>query len=283
MKKLFFIILLSMVHNFSFAENVKVMTYNIRFDATQDYEIKSGWNERKERLVQFLNYHNPKIIGLQEALIHQIDYIMNNLKHYNYVGNGRDDGKTGGEYSPILYDTTQFKLEENGMFWLSETPNKPSKDWDAALNRIVTYAKFKNKYTNNAFYVFNTHFDHKGAIARAKSAEIITYKISEIAGSYPVILMGDFNCVPESEPYRIIKNKLNDSYITSENKPYGPNGTSSGFEVCSEKELFRIDYVFTSSHIKVINHSILTDSVNKLYHSDHLAVTVDILFINSQE
>lgn len=284
MKKLFLIILfMFLTIEFAEADIIKIMSYNIRYPAPEDYESGNGWNDRKERLVQFLKYHNPKIIGMQEAVFDQITYINNQLRDYTYVGAGRDDGKEKGEFTPIMFDTTIYSALESNTYWLSETPDKPSKGWDAALNRVITYVRLKNKYDNTSFFVFNTHFDHKGLKARDKSAELVIELIDKIAGNSEVILLGDFNTLPDSQPYNTLKEHLTDAYLVSINQPYGPAGTSSGFKVCSDKELNRIDFIFTSRNISVINYSILTDFYYSNYHSDHLPVTCEILISKRKE
>jgi endonuclease/exonuclease/phosphatase family metal-dependent hydrolase len=228
---LLFVLIIFSFQNLS-SSPFKVMSYNIRYAAPEDYNSSDGWNDRKERLVQFYKYHNPQIIGMQEVTWMQLEYIKNNMPEYESYGVGREDGKKGGEFVPVFYNSKRFELIDGGSFWLSETPEKPSIGWDAALKRIVTYVFLKDKITDNKFYFFNTHFDHKGESARLNSGKLLTEKINSIAGEYPVILTGDFNTVPDSAPYNAITEYLNDCYLISKTKPYGPVGTSSGFDVC---------------------------------------------------
>jgi endonuclease/exonuclease/phosphatase family metal-dependent hydrolase len=251
---------------------IRVMSYNIRYHAPEDYNNGNGWNDRKERLVQFFKFHSPPIIGMQEVVVDQLEFIDQNLSNYDYVGVGRNDGKNAGEHTPIFYDKNKFELLENDDFWLSETPDVPSKSWDAALNRVATYAKLKDIETGEKFFILNTHFDHKGEIARIRSSELIVKKINELAKDLPVIFMGDLNTLPGSEAYNNIENFLNDAFLITKEPTYGPIGTSSGFEVCADKILRRIDYIFVNDKIEVLNHSHLTDSYYKKYHSDHLPV-----------
>lgn len=255
----------------------KIMTYNIRYNAEKDYESGDGWDGRKARLVQFLKYHDAEIIGLQEVTSGQLQYLETELSEYKFIGVGRDDGKSGGEHTPIFWKKGKYELLEGNTFWLSETPDMPSKSWDAALNRIVTWAKFKRTDSGEEFYIFNTHFDHKGEIARLNSAELVTRKVNEIAGSTPAVIMGDFNIHPDWEPYEVLTREFKEAYTVSETPPYGPEGTSSGFEVCSDKALFRIDMMFIHGDIKILNYANLTDSYNKKYLSDHLPVISEIL------
>jgi endonuclease/exonuclease/phosphatase family metal-dependent hydrolase len=259
-----------------FSFNFKVMSYNIRYPATEDYKSGNGWNDRKFGLVKMLHYHQPDVIGMQEVVYEQLEFLSENLNRYNWFGVGRDDGEKKGEFTPIFYDTTKFNFIEGKNFWLSETPVIPSKGWDAALNRIVTMVMLEFKLSKKRFYVVNTHLDHKGEIAREKSAKLIIKEIIKLNNKYPVILTGDFNTVPKSIPYNIIVNILNDSYLITKTYPYGPDGTSSGFSVCQDIKLNRIDYIFVSSDIEVLSYANLTDSYNKNYYSDHLPVIVKI-------
>ncbi len=258
------------------AETMKIMSYNIRYAAPEDYNSGNGWNDRKERLVQFFNYHQPQIIGMQEVTWEQLQYLEKNLKDYSWFGVGRDDGKKGGEFVPVFYDNTRFELIEGDNFWLSDTPEKSSIGWDAALNRIVTYVLLKDKITKEKFYFFNTHFDHKGEEARLNSSILIIEKIKLLAKDFPVILTGDFNTIPDSAPYNELVSILNDAYLVSNTKPYGPVGTSSGFDVCSDKTLKRIDFIFVNDKVDVLTNANLTDSYYKNYLSDHLPVISEI-------
>lgn len=275
MKKLFIVILIINI-NFLFSFDYKVMSYNIRYPAIEDYKSGNGWNDRKFVLVKMLRYHQPDIIGMQEVVYEQLEFLSENLNKYNWFGVGRDDGKEKGEFTPIFYDSTKFNFIEGKNFWLSESPELPSKGWDAALNRIVTMILLEERSNQKRFYVINTHLDHKGHIARGKSAELIIKEIIKLNNNYPVILTGDFNTVPKSIPYNIIVNLLNDSYSITKNSPYGPEWTSSGFSVCQDNQFNRIDYIFISNDIEVISYANLTDSYNKNYYSDHLPVIIKI-------
>ncbi|HKI87617.1 MAG TPA: endonuclease/exonuclease/phosphatase family protein [Draconibacterium sp.] len=166
---------------------------------------------------------------------------------------------------------------KHGTFWLSETPEKPSKGWDAALNRIVTWGKFQSKVTGKQFIVFNTHFDHLGVEARKESAALIRKKIEEMTydNALPAILTGDFNLTPDQEPILLIKKYLSDAREISQEPPYGPAGTFNGFKWDAPlKE--RIDYIFVNDKVKVLKYAILTDSKDQRYPSDHLPVFAKI-------
>lgn len=273
-----FVIIILFALSTSFAKEIKIMTYNIKYDDPKDYNIGCGWNERKQNLAGLLLYHAPEIIGLQEPLLNQLLFLDSMLVKYSRVGVGRDDGKEKGEFAAIYYLKENFDLIKHGNFWLSQTPQIPgSIGWDAALTRIVTWAKLKFKRNGKEFYVFNTHFDHKGTKAREESAKLLISRIdellkNEINSHIPVIITGDFNCLPASIPYSIITEKFFDTFELSKTGNYGPNGTGWGFLVCESKIDNRIDYIFVSKGIEVLNNAILTDSFNQRYPSDHLPV-----------
>jgi endonuclease/exonuclease/phosphatase family metal-dependent hydrolase len=250
---------------------MNIITFNIRYNTPNDGI--NAWPNRIEMVTGLLKFHEADIFGLQEAIIGQIEDIQNKLPEYEWFGIGRDDGEKAGEFSPIFFNKTKFILIEQNTFWLSETPEKPSKSWDSSLNRIVTWGKFKSKVTGKQFLVFNTHFDHKGVEARKQSAILITGKIKEMTKdkNLPVILTGDFNLTPDTEPISIIKQYLSDSREVTEQPPYGPIGTFNSFDWNAPME-GRIDYIFIQGGIKVLKYAVLTDSKEMRWPSDHLPV-----------
>lgn len=258
----------------SFSQTKKFMSFNIRYDNQHDAVNK--WDNRKGELSQLINYYNPDIIGLQEGLNHQLDYLKIKLPNYEMIGVGREDGKTKGEFTAIFYDTLIYRLLEQNTFWLSETENIVSVGWDAALPRICTYGLFINKKTKEKLYVFNTHFDHIGNQSRIMSAKQILQKIAKISiVNDPIVLMGDFNSEPNDEPIQIFSANLTDGGSPSKTNIYGPTGTFNGFE--KDKLVNkRIDYIFTK-HFEVINYRHIDDKMkNNNYISDHYPVLVEV-------
>ena len=255
-------------------ETKTIISYNIRYDNKLDGE--NNWLLRRNRLCQFLKDYKPSIFGIQEGLVNQVAFIDSSLSKYEYIGVGREDGKMKGEFCAIFYDTSLFENKVNSTFWLSETPDVVSVGWDAALERICTYGLFIEKLSGEIFWVFNTHLDHTGEISRKKSSKLILEKIRENnAYSYPVILMGDFNLTPESEPIRLIKSQLDDALEISSTKWRGPIGTFNGFDIQHPLDK-RIDYIFTTNY-KIISHRHIDDRLNNnSFISDHLPVMVKI-------
>ena len=268
----FFVILFAC--NFAMGQNLRIITYNIRYNNPGDGV--NAWPNRSNQVSALLDFHQADIIGLQEALIGQIEDIKTALPKMEWVGVGRDDGQKAGEFSPLFYNSEKFKALKKGWFWLSETPEKPGLGWDAACNRICTWLVLKNKKSDQKFMVFNTHFDHIGTLARNESAKLILRKIKELnTENLPVILMGDFNLTPEKEPISIILKVLADSRSVSKKAPYGPTGTFNDFKFESPLTE-RIDYIFVSNQIEVKQYGVLSDSYNQHYPSDHLPVFVNL-------
>ena len=274
MKKII-VLLLIVVPAIGFSQQMNIITFNIRYNNPDDGI--NAWPNRIEMVTGLIKFHDPDIFGLQEALIQQVEDIHNNLIEYDWFGVGRDDGDKAGELSPIFYRKSNFILLKHGTFWLSETPEKPSKGWDAALNRIVSWGRFQSKVTGKQFIVFNTHFDHIGNEARKNSAFLIRDKIKEISGNQglPVILTGDFNLAPESEPIGLIKGFMKDSREITIDPPYGPVGTFNSFDWNAPMKT-RIDYIFVQGGIEVLKYAVLTDSKDQRFPSDHLPVFVKI-------
>ncbi len=261
----------------TYAQDLQVMSYNIKYDNTSD--SVNNWENRKAFLISQLNYYDADIIGTQEGLHHQLEDIKASLDRYDYVGIGRDKGNTQGEFSAIFYNTQEMEMLKQGTFWLSPTPDEPSKGWDAALNRICTYALFKDKDTDQRFWVFNTHFDHIGEVARLESSKLILQKIKEVnTDNKAVILTGDFNLTDQEKGIQIITDQMIDAHKAAGENAFGPKGTFNGFHF--EKPVTdKIDYVFISEgDFKILKSGILSDSQDCKYPSDHLPVLVDLDF-----
>jgi len=191
------------------AQEIDVMTFNIRYANPDDGE--DYWEYRKDDVVDLIAHYNPAAVGIQEGLLHQVNYLQEGLANYKMIGVGRDDGKSKGEYSSIFYDTIQLTLIEEETFWLSETPEKVSVGWDASMERICTYGLFEDKGSGKRLFIYNAHFDHLGALARLQSAALILNIIeSKNMEDLPVVFMGDLNSEIGDPPIELISNQLTD-------------------------------------------------------------------------
>ncbi|MEQ8243022.1 endonuclease/exonuclease/phosphatase family protein [Fulvivirga sp.] len=255
--------------------SIKVMSYNIKFDDKND--PVNNWDNRKDQVVGLLKYHEPLIFGTQEGLHHQLEDIKAGLSNFEYIGVARDDGKQKGEYSAFFYNTKYFKPIQSGTFWLSETPETPSKSWDAALPRVCSWAEMEDFNTKRRFFVFNTHFDHIGVVAREKSIGVIIDKIKELAKEVPVIVLGDFNFEDDKTPYKKMTDFLRDARLADNVKPYGPEATFNRFHFDVQPEK-RIDYIFVNDQVRVKSFATLSDSQDMAYPSDHFPVVAVVEF-----
>ena len=277
--------LLLMIFLFAFAScgkkhyELNVMTFNIRMDTPADGENR--WEARIPVVKSYMETAAPDIAGMQEVLHNQLLDITDIMPGYGYVGTGRDDGKTGGEYSPVFYREKRFNLVDQGQFWLSETPEIPgSRSWDAAITRIVTWAALEDKKSGKVIYVFNTHFDHRGVQARRNSVELMSARIPEIAGDSPVIVTGDFNIRKESDDYRFMadtfsgKNGLTNVQLISMEPVTGAGSTFNGFRSDTEPRV--IDFIFADENFGVRSYRVDEVMENGVFISDHWPVVAEI-------
>jgi endonuclease/exonuclease/phosphatase family metal-dependent hydrolase len=251
------------------------MSYNIRLDVASDGQ--NAWPVRKDFFASQIQFYEPDIMGVQEAMPNQVLDLEQMLPEYKQVGVGRE-GQGKGESSNIFYKKEKLKIVQSNTFWLSDTPDSISKGWDAACHRVCTYALFREKDSDTLFWVFNTHLDHVGIVAREKAIALILTKIDQLnSANYPVVLMGDFNLEPENKSIIDLKTKMNDTRELAIKSPFGPIGTFNNFEF-DKPVTKRIDYIFISKNAKleVKKYAVLTDSKDLRYPSDHFPVYVEI-------
>lgn len=282
MKKLFLLSLSLVFITLAYAQKdkkdyvINIATYNLRMDTPRD--SLDSWEHRKDNVNGLIRFHDFDIMGTQEGFHHQLLDITD-AGGYASVGAGRDDGINKGEHSAIVYKTDRFEVLENGDFWFSLTPDEPSFGWDAKIRRICSWAKFKDIQAGKEFFVFSLHYDHQGKEARRNSSLLLIKKIKEIAGDMPTFCVGDFNASPGDEPIQIIYDAkfLNDSYLISQTKPYGTEGTFNGFKLNAPMKN-RIDYIWVSKNITIKKYGVLNDMIYGHFPSDHFPVMVKASF-----
>jgi len=269
MKNLAFL-LLFLTFYYSNAQT-KVCTFNIKYENPK--EGVHQWDNRKEQILKFIKIEELGIVGMQEVVHSQIEYLAAGLTDYARIGVARDDGKSKGEYSPIFYKKDRYSIMDSATFWLSPNPEIPAKAWDAALPRVCTWAKLIDQDTKELILVLNTHFDHVGSEARAKSVDLILSKIHELEHNGKVILMGDFNLEPESAPIQIIiDSELNDAFKAELN--LGPIGTFNAFKIGINYDR-RIDYVFYQG-FEIKSYQNFSLRIQDTFLSDHFPVVVEL-------
>jgi endonuclease/exonuclease/phosphatase family metal-dependent hydrolase len=263
---------------------LRVMTYNIRYDDPRAGEL--AWANRREMVASMIRLHRADLVGLQEALANQLADLERLLPGFVAFGVGRDGGRKG-EFSAILYNKARFALLGGETFWLSETPAVAGgRGWDAAYPRVVTWAKFRDKATGRIFYHFNTHFDHRGELARVESARLLRRSVARIAGPIaPVVVTGDFNFREAAEGYRVLTGgvkeqlsgarALRDARRHSLHPHHGPTATFNDFKALVPD--MKIDYVFVAGRVSVLQHAALSDTWDGRFPSDHLPVLAEVV------
>ena len=256
-------------------EAIRAMSFNIRLDLASDGV--NAWPHRREMVAALIRHEAPDLLGMQEVLLHQKQELQAALPGYSMIGAGRDDGREGGEFSPLAFRRDRFELLQSGTFWLSPTPETPgSKGWDAAFPRVASWATLRDRRSGQEISVLNTHFDHVGELARANSAsQIVQWLASGPGAGRPTIVMGDFNAEPGSEAYRRLTDRasspLVDTRTTSNTPPYGPPGTFTGFDIARTADA-PIDHIFVSDGFAVERYAVVTQHWGGRLPSDHYPV-----------
>jgi len=234
-----------------------------------------------------LRDNHPDVVGLQEALRFQIDEIRKALPVYGEIGVAREDGRTEGEYSAILYHNDRFNVDESGTFWFSDTPEVPgSSHWGNDCVRICTWARFVEKKSAKAFYLFNLHLDHVSQPSREKSVVLLAQRIQDRKHIDPFVVTGDFNAGENNPVITYLKDKTalggedegkstNPLPMIDTFRVLHPNAsdvrTAHGFR--GNRQGNKIDYVFVPPGLKVLEAQILYDNIDGRYPSDHFPVT----------
>jgi endonuclease/exonuclease/phosphatase family metal-dependent hydrolase len=255
------------------AVSMRVATYNIRYESKTDDQQGNGWEKRKKPVADLIKRHGFDIVGTQEGNAKQLDELKALLDGYEFVGYpyGGPDGTLHN--CATYFRKDMFKVLDEGVFWLSQTPDVPSLGWDATDRRICQRIKFREIRSGKEFYFFNAHFYFRYEQARRNSGELMVTKIKEIAKGNPVVFVGDLNSTPEMVQIGVIKGLLNDCAEVSKTPREGFENTFPGGRFFGEPDM-RLDYVFVSSHFGVLDYKVLGDTyVENRYPSDHLPVT----------
>ena len=266
------------------SEPLKLMSFNIRYGSANDGANR--WDNRNELVIETIRTFDPDLLGTQEVLGFQADFLKDRLEGYGFHGVGRDDGASKGEFAPVMYKLNRFDLVDSGHFWLSENPDEPgSKSWDAALPRLVSWVVLQDKKNNYKEFVFaNTHWDHVGKVARLESAKLMRERAEEVLyEGLPVIVCGDFNTTEEGEPYKALVlgegfngKPLVDSYRVIHPEPQNDEATFGGW--VGRRSGRRIDWILHSGDIRTLNSAINYSRDGDRYPSDHYPVEAALRF-----
>jgi len=253
---------------------ITVATWNLRLNLAADGP--NTWARRVDAVRALIRFHGFDLFGTQEGLPEQIADLAT-MPEFAHAGVGRDDGRDAGEHSAIFYRTARFALLEQGDFWFSETPERPSKGWDArCCNRLASWVRLREKASGRSVLVVSVHFDHEGPVARRESARLLLRWLGGQAPADAVIALGDFNSTPETEQIVAMKAALRDARDAALTPPYGPEATFNDFRFGTPPSA-RIDYIFVGPTLRVAQYAVLTDSDGQRYPSDHFPVMARLL------
>ncbi|MBN2130041.1 MAG: endonuclease/exonuclease/phosphatase family protein [Sedimentisphaerales bacterium] len=267
---------------------VGTMTFNIRHGLAQDGP--NHWNLRKELVRDTIAQSGCDVIGLQEARIFQVEYLVGELGNYEPFGTYAQDGKSGGESVAILYNKDRFDRLDGDTFWFSDTPTQIcSATWGNELCRICTWVRLRDRSTGQAFYVYNVHLDHRSQPSREKSAQLLAKRIAEREHAEPFVAMGDFNA-GEDNPAMVYlrgEGQLPGTDILPQQTPVVmhdtfrlvlPNvedvGTFSGFT--GRRDGNKIDHIFVPDGVETQAADIWRIHWDERYPSDHYPVRATI-------
>lgn len=270
----FFLLPVSGIAKKNEQKELKVMSYNIRMGIAKDGT--NSWEFRCPATIEMLNAQKPDVFGVQEAFEFQIRFIEEYCRDYKSVGVGRDDGKKKGEYMSIFWNKKTVSLLKWGTFWLSETPDKPSKGWDAHCRRTATWALMKDKKTGKKFYFVNTHLDHKGKEAQKNGLKLIVDRIESInPQGYPMVLTGDFNIKPDNAALVGL-----DSRMQSTRKIAADTDNHNTFNGWSVKPTDSvIDYIYISGFSSCPQYKTVTEKyAERPFVSDHYPIFARVVF-----
>ncbi len=256
---------------------LRVMSFNVRNSRAQDGE--DAWPKRKEFLLATVRDFRGDLIGFQEVLADQYDEMIERLPGFGWSGVARDDGARKGEWSCVAYRRDRFDEVKKGDFWLSETPTVVgSKSWDAALTRICSWVRLREKATGRELVFANTHFDHKGVVARREAARVLSEQLSRIAPGLPAILVGDLNITEDNPAYTALVRpeaadaiRWIDAYRAVHPVRQPDEASFHGFKGTVQGS--RIDFVFHTTHFRATAAAIVRVARDGRYPSDHYPVT----------
>ena len=255
-----------------YTDTIKVMSYNIRNGRAHDKS--NSWTHRRPATILMLQDQQPDVFGVQEAFDYQVAYLADNLEQYNWYGVGRQNGQSKGEFTAIFYNTKTIQLDDQGTFWLSRHPERPTRGWDAMFKRTATWALMTHLESGKQFFLVNTHLDHVGKKARSNGLALVSKFIKEKNTQHlPVVLMGDFNVTPDAPCLTSL-----DAHLQSVREQAAVTDTISSFHKWGTKYEV-IDYIYQSGFTQMPHFETVTQPYgDRQYISDHYPITAILVF-----
>lgn len=261
---------------------VTVMSFNLRYGTARDGENR--WEKRTDLVAEAIRSQTPDLLGTQETLPFQAQFISDNFSEYASVGRSREPDNANGEQCALFYRRDRFDLLASGHFWLSENPDHPgTKSWDSSLPRMATWVRLWDQESQQPILFVNTHFDHRGKTARLESAQLVRKRATELASGAAVIITGDFNCGADSPPHQAMFETadsvvgLRDSYIVAHGTDTAGTGTFNGFE--GKRDGPRIDWIALNDKWEVKRAEIIDYQQSQRYPSDHFPVVAEVQLV----
>jgi endonuclease/exonuclease/phosphatase family metal-dependent hydrolase len=259
------------------AAPLRVMSFNIRYGTAPDGD--NAWARRTDLVYEVIARFQPDLIGYQEVLDFQFDGLAARFPELVSEGVGRDDGRRQGEFSSLAYRRDRFTRVAGGTFWLSTTPDVPgSKSWDAALPRICTWVRLRETASGRELVFANTHFDHRGQVARREAARVLSERLGPVATGIPAVLTGDLNISEDTPAFRVLVDppepswvRWIDAYRTLHPERAPDEASFNGFKGTVRGS--RIDFVLHTSHFRATAAAIDRHQRDGRFPSDHYPVT----------
>lgn len=289
----------------TYSDTHKICNYNIRY-YNGSGKSAIDWPNRKPYVFEMIKRHNMDVCGIEEITKYQSPDFISTLTEYEYVGYGRDNGKensagASGEQTGIIYKKDRYVKLDQGRFFLSNTPYKPSRVSNSDFNRLVAWVKLKDRTTDKEFFFFSTHFNHnytpEKVQVRTEQAEVAIKVVPEIAGEYPYFFAGDFNCEITEPAYEMLSTRWSDAFVVMGDAAVGAyvcneeqqtkyptqcaweGNTYTGLYSSDDKSPKRIDLVlFDESRAEITSYFADNDDMGlEKYPSDHLPVITTMI------
>lgn len=256
------------VHGENYETEITICSFNIR-GSNMDTGV-NAWSNRKKMVIREFGNYQYDIVCMQEPLTDQIQDFLS-IGIYEWLGVSGQGTPDSDVFTPIFYNKKKLNVLDYGTFWLSETPDVVSRGWDGKFPRICTWAKFRDIENCRSFYVFNTHLDHVGEVAKLEGARLICRKIKEMTAEEAVFITGDMNSTPETPPIHTFLSEFSNSREIATEKS-GPAGTAHSYGKLYPPS--QIDYIFVNEYISVTKVITITKNSDPVYMSDHYPIVI---------